>query len=319
MKTHLRFAVGAAVVVCSLVCRGMMTQQVGPDSARDRPTTAQADWPEGLVELYRHESRVYSYEVNGNEHVFFRARPEDVIELITLFSDVRQRDHELRVESGQKETKPFGEGKPAVDYNVALHNLSGIARFMTARKMAPETHEPVLTLYIDPEADLDWLSRIPLPPEIILTTTIPGIPTEGQATRPEREVWHAVVQFDDGKPGADLEHGISIAVTLWEKRVQDGIKLGKADNKGQFHVALSGAEMASLREGRSWLTLTVGNWLTKAKPDDTRLAPGNLAQTKALCKPCRIGRPGYRHGRVVFDDGAPPALEPVPWPGAEIS
>ncbi len=318
MKMRTWFAVGWAAFAGVLVSHGMMIQQVGPDSSRNHPTTAQPGWPTGLVELYRHESRVYSYEVNGNEQVFFRATPEDVIELIMLFSDVRLRDHELRLEQGEKETKPFGEDNAPVDYNVSLHVLYGIARFMTGRKMEPATHEPVLTIHIDP-ADLEWFKRIPLPPELILTTDVPGIRTEGQAAKPEREVWHATVQFDDGTPGADLEHGISIAVTLWEKGMQDGIKLGKADNKGQFHVAFSDEEMASLREGRSWLTLTVGNWLTKAKPDHTRLAPGNLAQAKALCKPVRIGRPGYRHGRVLFEDGAPAVLEPVPWPGAEIS
>ena len=299
------------------LCCGMRTQQVGPDSARGRATVSQPGWAAGVVELFRHESRVYSYEVNGNEQVFFKATPEDVGELILLFADIRLRDHELRVEQGEKQAKPF-DGAP-IDYNVSLQVTGGIARVMAGKDGTAETYEPVLTVFIDPETDLAWFSRIPLPAHVILTTKIPGIRTEGHAVKPERKVWHAAVHFADEKPATDFEHGVSTRVTLWERDVAEGIKLGSVDYQGYFHLGLSDAEMADLRAGRSWITLTTGNWLTKAERDHPRLEADKLARTRELAKPVAIPEPGYYHGRILFEDGSPAVLDPLPWPGAEIA
>jgi hypothetical protein len=35
-------------------------------------------------------------------------------------------------------------------------------------------------------------------------------------------------------------------------------------------------------------------------------------------KPFIVGRPQFYYGRILFEDGKPPKLDPLPWPGAEI-
>ena len=37
-----------------------------------------------------------------------------------------------------------------------------------------------------------------------------------------------------------------------------------------------------------------------------------------VLRPVRIKKPVFYHGRILFEDGSPPILNPVPWPGAEI-
>ena len=126
------------------------------------------------------------------------------------------------------------------------------------------------------------------------------------------------MQFEDGTPATDFEHGVSTKVTLWEKGVKAGVLLGGVSHMGFFHVPFSDQEIEDLKSGDSWLTLTVGNGLTKAKRDDPRLAADKLALNKTKAQPVKLANPGFYHGRILFEDGSAPLLDPVPWPDAEI-
>ena len=42
--------------------------------------------PAGLVKILPHDSRVYSIWVNGNENFYFKSTPDELSELINLFS-----------------------------------------------------------------------------------------------------------------------------------------------------------------------------------------------------------------------------------------
>ncbi len=35
-------------------------------------------------------------------------------------------------------------------------------------------------------------------------------------------------------------------------------------------------------------------------------------------RPIKVTAPSYYYGRLLFEDGSPPVLDPPPWPGAEI-
>jgi len=70
-------------------------EQFGLDSVQGHPTGAQPDWPAGIVDLVRRESRVYSIWVNGNENFYFNASLDEINALIRLFSQTRMRDHEI--------------------------------------------------------------------------------------------------------------------------------------------------------------------------------------------------------------------------------
>jgi len=76
--------------------------------------------------------------------------------------------------------------------------------------------------------------------------------------------------------------------------------------------------MADLRSGKSWLTVTVGNWLTEAKNTDTRYPAELLSSEKEKAAPLKIPRLSFYYGRLLFEDGSPAVLDRPPWPGAEI-
>ncbi len=299
---------------CAGISYGMATSEVGPDSARGYPTAAQPEWPVGLVELPRHESRVRSFWVNGSETFYFRASPEEVNQLILLFSKTRMRDHELAIKERKAQGKSLDAGR--FDYNVTLQVVGGISLSGAREAEKPITHEPTLILYIDLPADRALAERITLPGNIIVNNEVAGFPLKGKATKPKRQTWYAQAQFDDSKPAVDFEHGVSTKVTLWEKDVEDGTPVGRVDYKGYFHAAFSEGEIADLKTGRSWLTLTVGNWLTEPKSDDPKVDWKSLSREKEKAKPLTVARPRLYYGRILFEDGSPAASSA--WPGREF-
>jgi len=159
-------------------------------------------------------------------------------------------------------------------------------------------------------------TQIKLPDNIILNSEVEEFPLKGKATKPQREVWYARVQFADSRPAADFEHGVSTRVTFWEKGVEEGILLGQASYKGWFHAAFSDKETADLKAGKAWLTLTVGNWLTKAKRDDPRLKWSSLSTDQEKVRPATVQEPRLYYGRLLFEDGAP--VSSAAWSGREV-
>ncbi len=316
MKTSSLVITVLAILSCARGIYGMGEERVGPDSPRGRQTFAQPDWPVGIIEVPRHGSRVYSVWVNGDERFYFKAHPSGINELIGLFSKARMRDHQVCIKSGKQQVKTFGGDK--ISYNACLHVPAGIALDMSQPPGSADTHEPTLTLYVDPDADHALLKQMTLPANIILSSEVANCPLTGKATQPRREVWHALVQFDDLTPAADLEHHVVTRITLWEAGINEGILLGKVSRDGRFDAAFSEKEIADLKAGQSWLTLTVGNSLTKPKSDHLRLSVENLSLLKSTVQPVKIGRPRFYYGRILFEDGSPPILNPLPWSGAKI-
>jgi hypothetical protein len=286
------------------------------NSAHGYPTLAQLDSPAGILGLSCHESRVYSIWENGRENFYFKATPDEINELIRLFSESRMRDHELCLRVGTPSVRSFKDNK--ISYNVNLHVLGGIAlAYYRGGNEGPETCEPTLTVYVDPVADV-FLKQMTLPDNIILTNLVVDSLIKGKATRPNRKVWHAQVQFEDSTPAADFQHLFSTEVTLWKKDAKRGINLGRVSHKGYFSAGFSEKEIANLNTGESWLTLTAGNSRTEAKKDHPRLSVKNFVLDKQKVQPVKIGKPKFYHGRILFEDGFPPILDPVTWGRAEI-
>ena len=130
---------------------------------------------------------------------------------------------------------------------------------------------------------------------------------KSKAKKAKRSVWHAEVVFDNKLPAIDFETGLSTTVTLWEKDSNERFNLGKVSYKGLFNAAFSETEIEALKAGRMWLTLTVGNWLTKAKREDLRLDLVKMSIDPQNVVPVEVAKPRRYHGRVLFDDGSPAA------------
>ncbi len=272
----------------TLLLSGMAFEQIGPDKDQPHPTVEQPGWPARMVGILKHDSRVYSIWVNGNENYYFKARPDEIGELIKLYSESRVRDHVVTIKQQKNEVRTFKEDK--IDYNVNFHFLGGIALGLTRREGKAETYDPTLTIYVDVGADLAWSKQIVIPEHVIVNSEVAGWPVRSNPTKPNRRLWHAEVVFDDKKPAGDSENGASTKVTLWEKDAESGLPLGHVNHKGEFSAALSEKEIADLKAGKTWLTLTVGSQRTVAKKSDAQLDIGNMSPDRLKVKTVEVAR-----------------------------
>jgi hypothetical protein len=319
MRTFRILAATVAVLSCTQGSYGLAEDRLGPDKDHDHPTHAQPGWPHGMVKILQHDSRVYSLWVNGNENFYFKSTPGEIGELLKLFSETRLRDHVVAIrKAGKPEVKPFDVPQP-VPYNVNFHFLGGIALAMTREEGEAKTFDPALTIYIDPDDEVALLKQIVIPGNIILKSEIPNWPAKGKNVEPVRKHWHAEVQFENGNPAADFEGGVSTKVTFWEEDEEHPVGLGAVGHKGSFKAAFSEKEIAELKSGQAWLTMTVGNYLTKPAKDHPKLAVGSLVLKPEDARAVVVGQPGYFYGRILFEDGSPAILDPEPWPGGQIS
>jgi len=280
---------------------GMADEHVGPN----RSAVAEPEWPKNIVEVVRHPSRVYSRWVNGGEGFYFHATPAEINQLVALFANARMRDHEIRIETGSNTVKAFDGTTHG--YNVCLDILDGISLAVTREKEMEGTLEPVLTIYAG--ADRSLPQQLKLPDQAIVKCDIADVNLKGKRTQPKRQTWYGAVQFDDDQPASDNEHGVSTCITFWEEASPDGILLDRVSNKGFFHGVFSEDELAALKQGRSWLTMTVGNRQSAAKKDDPRFPADKLVRDSERATPERVAGPAYYYGRILFKDGSPAVLD----------
>lgn len=295
---------------------GMATEQVGPDSLNRYPTIVQPDWPNGIVEIPRHESRVYSIWVNGNENFYFKCTVDEINELLAIFAKARMRDHVVRIEPGIKKATTFA--KDEIEYNVQLQIVGGIVLSFAREEMRDDLPlEPRLTI-ITGDDGAAFINRLKWPANVIVESQIPDVSINSNNIKVKRDVYYGLCEFADGSPPVEFVKGINSRITLWEENEPNGIGIGRIDNKGYCMLLLSDAELADLKDGKTWLTITIGNWLVKESKTDTRFPVEMLTKNKEQAKPIKVAAPSYYYGRILFEDGSPPVLDPPPWPGAKI-
>jgi len=143
------------------ICYGLATEQIGPDSAQRHPTIAQPGWPKGIVEVLRHQSRVYSTWVNGNEHYYYQGDTEVLNDVLAKFADIEAEVHEVIVRPSPGQIRTF-DGE-AIKYNWLLHIVEGISKHMTTLDMGAMVWSkyPQITVYVS-DGEID-LNKIKLP------------------------------------------------------------------------------------------------------------------------------------------------------------
>jgi hypothetical protein len=301
MRTSKLLAVVLVLLGCARSGYGMSEERIGPDKNES-------------TELLRHDSLVYTLDHSGDDNFYFKATPGEIGELVKLHCASRLRDHVVIIKNKKPEVRTFHGDK--VDYDVNYHCPGGMSLYFADRMEKAETYEPTLTIFADPAADQTFWKKIALPDGVVLVNEAANCPLKSKAIMPKRRVWFARVNFDNSAPAAGS--GVQTKVALWEKNVKAGIHLGDVDYQGYFHAAFSDKEIADLKAGKSWLTLTMGNWFTEPKRDDPKLSAGNLSLDKKTAKLVTIAKPEFYYGRILFEDSSPPILTPAPWPGAEI-
>jgi hypothetical protein len=291
----------------------MATEHIGPVTTH--PVVSQPDWPKGIVGIPRHISRVYSIWVNGNENFYFKCTVEEINELLAIFAKTRMRDHIVRIESGVKKVSTFA--KDEIEYNVQLQIVAGIVLSFAREEMRDDLPlEPRLTILTGDDNSL--VNKLKWPANVIVESEIPDFTINSKNTKPKRNVYYGLCEFADGSPPVEFVKGVNSRITLWEENEPNGIGVGRIDNKGYIMLLLSDAELADLKKGRTWLTMTIGNWLVKAKKSNARFPVEMLTKNKEQTRPVKVAAPSYYYGKILFEDGSPPILDPPPWPGAEI-
>jgi hypothetical protein len=292
---------------------GVRTEQIGPDKP-DRPTISQPGWPKGIVDVPRHPSRVYSMEASGNENFYFKATPAEANEIVTAFSKARMRDHIVVIAAERKDVKPFNGGP--IDYNVNLQVVAGIALFMVHEGRSTLPSEPQLTIFAGDNQAL--VGKVAWPKNVIIRNEVPGLAVPKGQTEPKRELYYGRLEFADGSPPSGFVEHVNSRVTLWDQQAELGFNVGDVNNAGYFSVALSKDEMADLKAGKTWLTVTFASAFTEARKTDQRIPADRLVRDKGQAKAFQVQGLPYYYGRILFEDGSPPVLDPLPWPGAEI-
>jgi hypothetical protein len=301
-----------AILCLATAGYGMATEQIGPDKP-DRPTMAESDWPKGIVEIPRHASRVYSIWVNGNENFYFKATSAEVNDLVTMFSKAHMRDHEVMIAVKRPDVKPIGGD--AIDYNVRLQIVAGIALAIAREGQTDLPLEPRLTIFAGDDRAL--VEKVVWPKDLTVTSEVPGLSIPSPAAQ-QRAVYYAKCEFADGSPPEGFA-GVHSRVTLWRQQAEDGIGIGRVDYKGYVRILLSKEEMADLRAGQSWLTVTIANAMVEARKTDQRLPADSLTPDKDQAKAVKVQGIPYYYGRLLFEDGSPAVLDQETSPGALLT
>ena len=89
MRTYISLLIILAILCMNHVCSGMATEQIGPNSSLGHETGPQPSWPKGIYEVTNLDSREYSIWVNGNENFYFKADPDQLNEMIFIFSKAK--------------------------------------------------------------------------------------------------------------------------------------------------------------------------------------------------------------------------------------
>lgn len=288
-------------------------EQIGPIK---RKAISQPGWPSGMGGLVGHSSRVYSTGGNAENPFYFKSTPKEIAVLVKFYSEMRMREHQIFIKKAPKEVKTFAGVK--VEYNVRLYLLYGYGLMLQRMKGSGETHDPTLTIYVEDKETEAAVRKIEIPDHVIVTSEIEGWP-KSKATKQPRKAWHAAIQFRNGKPATDFEGNAYTRVTMWEAGNRVGIDLGILAAEAKFAAAFSEKEMKRFRNKDAWLTLTVGNQMTKAKGTDTLLPVDFLSPDAKTVKPFQVSRPRFYHGRVLFKNGSPAHLEGKGWKGSQIA
>ncbi|MHC4742250.1 MAG: MSCRAMM family protein [Planctomycetota bacterium] len=147
--------------------------------------------------------------------------------------------------------------------------------------------------------------------------------TEGQTIDITREMeadkaWHGRLQFDDGTPA--VMSGAVTEIVKWSKGFDEGRTVARVDQEGYFKVPLPDDALQRLKSGQSWLTINIAKssrLFSKVQKEKFPFALMSMDKEKAGT--LKISRPGFHHGRVLYEDGNPAVPPVMPWDGAGVS
>lgn len=141
------------------------TEQIGPAPA-EQPMSSGA--PKGIADIKCHQSRVYWYEVNSDQHAYFDGSIEPVNELLDLYSRADLAEHIAILRLGKPSAKAMMEEK-TIPYVVDLHIPDGMGRLLIPGlgDSGLYPNAPRLTVHLSAEL-VDHLDELKIPDNLAL-------------------------------------------------------------------------------------------------------------------------------------------------------
>jgi hypothetical protein len=291
----------------------LATEQIGPDPP-GRPTFEQPDWPRGLVDLARLQTRVYSRWVNGDERFFFQADIQGVNEILSLFSRVRIEEHDLLFGTGEGRLQTF-RGLP-IEYNVELHVPGGISLAFNTRVGQQVQSEPELILLVGSNPELLGRLSIPANTRVQAGDQIKSrLPREVDFEKPAKAIYFGRVAFADGTPAApQFSIHIRTYVVRWDEGYSEGIRVAEVNSNGLFSINAAEKDMEAYRSGRRRLTVHTGQSWKDGLEKGVTFPVAYLSKNMDEAKTLTIGRAeSIYYGRILFEDGSPALLDKAQW------
>lgn len=115
-----------------------------------------ADW-KGIMPIVNAKSRVYQVWVNGNEYLCYKGKTRELNEALATFAKVDVKNHVVVLRPGPADRRAFD--KTLVSLNWEIHLIGGLAKSRATDDIEDLEwqRDPVLTIYVTDEIDLDTL------------------------------------------------------------------------------------------------------------------------------------------------------------------
>lgn len=165
------FAVGVAWLISAcLVARSAWAVGMENFGPVGQHLGGSADWPKGVEDLLRHQSRVYGNDVNGYEHVYFDGDLKTINDLLDLFAKVRLPQHDVIIRPGQELARSF-QGKLTA-YVVELDLPGGFYLNLDRGRFATGLYSRLPRLIIQVNQPLaEHLDQLQVPANVSLLTS----------------------------------------------------------------------------------------------------------------------------------------------------
>lgn len=115
------------------------------------------DW-KGIMPIVNDKSRVYQVWVNGNEYLCYNGETKQLNAALATFAKVDVKNHVVVMRPGPPERHSFHDKTP-IPFNWEIHLIGGIAKSRATDDIEDLEwqRDPVLTIYVTEEIDLDSL------------------------------------------------------------------------------------------------------------------------------------------------------------------